>query len=104
MGRLVYGSGGQSLDLDDRLLAHLRIVFMNKLRRREPFMFTSPPVDALGPRSLWIAPPIPLVFHFYGSRPPSLNAAWIDALMRAAASPQGLHVVAEPDSRDRHAG
>jgi hypothetical protein len=97
VGRLIYGSGNQSLDLDDRVLAHLRVVFMNKLRRKESFMFTAPPVDGLGPRTLWIAPAVPLVFHFYGSRPPALNRAWIDALMQSAASPGGLQLVPEPE-------
>ncbi|WP_438353882.1 DUF7882 family protein [Microbacterium sp. CJ88] len=103
MGRLIYGSGTQSLDIDDRTLAHLRVVFMNKLRRRESFMFTSPPVDGLGSRTLWIAPPVPLVFHFYGSRQPALNPKWIDALMREAASPSGLRIVAEPGPGDARA-
>ena len=83
--------------MDDRVLAHLRIVFMNKLRRREPFMFTAPPSDGLGPRTLWISPTVPLVFHFYGSRSPVLNRAWIDALMTEAGGPDGLHILPEPD-------
>jgi hypothetical protein len=100
VGRLIYGSNNQSLDLDDRVLAHLRVVFMNKLRRRESFMFTTPPIDGLGSRTLWIAPPVPIVFHFYGSRPPALNRAWVDALMHEAASPNGLRIVAEPEQSD----
>ena len=96
VGRLIYGSSNQSFDFDDRLLAHLRVVFMNKLRRRESFLFNTPPTDGLGTRALWVAPAVPLVFHFYGGRTPSLNGAWIDALMKEAGSVNGLTVLDEP--------
>ncbi len=94
VGRLVYGSDGQWLDYDDRVLAHLRVVFMNKLRRSEPFLFHH--VEPAGIRSMWVHPAVPLVFHFYGSRPPAINRAWIDALMREANGARGLRLLPEP--------
>lgn len=94
MGRLLYGSDGQSFDIDDRALAHLRVVFMNKLRRSEPFLFHHAEVS--GTRSMWIHPAVPIVFHFYGSRPPAMNRDWVEALMREASGPQGLTLVPEP--------
>ncbi|MDQ1082962.1 MULTISPECIES: ATP-dependent DNA ligase [Microbacterium] len=97
MGKLVYNSFGQAFDIEDRTLSHLRVVFMNKLRRNEPFMFHFPMADGSGTRSLWISPSIPLVFHFYGSRLPHLNRRWVDDLMNEASAPQGLTVIAEPD-------
>ena len=39
MGRFIYDSAGASVDIEDRTLAHLRIVIMTKLRRSESFMF-----------------------------------------------------------------
>ena len=39
MGRFIYGATSESVEIDDRALAHLRIVVMNKLRRSEAFMF-----------------------------------------------------------------
>jgi len=33
MGRFIYDTAANSVDIDDRTLAHLRIVVMNKLRR-----------------------------------------------------------------------
>ncbi|MHC2998485.1 DUF7882 family protein [Microbacterium sp. HJ5] len=96
MGRLIYGSDGQSLDIDDRALAHLRIVFMNKLRRSEPFLFHHS--EQHGSRSLWVHPAVPIVFHFYGSRAPALNRDWIEELMLAANGPHGLSVVNEPQA------
>lgn len=94
MGKLVYGSTGRSFDVDDRLLAHLRIVFMNKLRRAEPFMFHHP--DGSGSSSIWVHPAVPMVFHFYGSRAPSINRAWVEALIQEASSSNGLFTVQEP--------
>ncbi|WP_298871179.1 ATP-dependent DNA ligase [uncultured Microbacterium sp.] len=97
MGKLVYNTLGHSFDIEDRTLSHLRMVFMNKLRRGEPFMFHFPLGDGSGTRSLWISPSIPLVFHFYGSRAPQLNRRWIDDLMNEASSPGGLSITTEPD-------
>lgn len=95
MGRLIYGSGGESFDIDDRLLAHLRVVFMNKLRRSEPFMFHR--ADSVGTRSLWIHPSMPFVFHFYGSRQPAINRAWIEQMIIETSSVHGLTVQPEPN-------
>lgn len=97
MGKLIYDALGNSFDIEDRTLSHLRVVFMNKLRRGEPFMFHYAVGDGSGTRSLWIHPSIPLVFHFYGSRPPALNRRWIDDLMREASGPNGLWIVPEPE-------
>lgn len=96
MGKLVYNTLGHTLDIEDRTLSHLRVVFMNKLRRGEPFMFHFPMGDGSGARSLWISPSIPLVFHFYGGKVPQINRRWIEELMNEASAPQGLSIVPEP--------
>jgi hypothetical protein len=96
VGRLIYEGSEQSFDIDDRTLTHLRVVFMNKLRRNESFLFHAPTEPGTGQRSLWIHASLSLVFHFYGSRHPSLNRAWVEALMREADSPAGLRIVPEP--------
>lgn len=83
------------------MLAHLRVVFMNKLRRAEPFLFHH--TEHTGTRSMWVHPAVPIVFHFYGSRPPAINRAWVEALMREASSAQGLRVVPEPHGASAHA-
>ncbi|WP_159500731.1 ATP-dependent DNA ligase [Microbacterium sp. 18062] len=101
MGQLLYDAGSQSFDIEDRTLAHLRIVFMNKLRRGEPFAFHVPDPNGMGTRSLWIHPAVALVFTFYGSRNPALNREWIDALMSEANGPNGLTVGPEPHGDQR---
>ncbi|MDQ1123291.1 hypothetical protein QE412_001864 [Microbacterium trichothecenolyticum] len=97
VGKLVYNTLGHSFDIEDRALSHLRLVFMNKLRRGEPFMFHFSHQDGSGNRSIWIHPSIPMVFHFYGGRQPQLNRRWIDQMMNDASSPNGLTMGPEPD-------
>ncbi|MFT4211102.1 MAG: ATP-dependent DNA ligase [Microbacterium sp.] len=86
-----------SFDIDDRVLAHIRLVVMNKLRRNEPFMMHLDRIDGLGPKSLWIHPAVPLVFHFFGSRSPVINRAWVEALMAEASGAHGMTMLPEPD-------
>ena len=96
MGRFIYDSAGASVDIDDRTLAHLRIVIMNKLRRSESFMFDVEMGDGSGRRSFWMHSSVPMQFHFFGSRQPHINRAWVEALMHAASGPNGLTIVPEP--------
>jgi hypothetical protein len=82
---------------DDRVLAHLQVVIWSKLRRDEQFAFTwVDPQRAGGRTSIWVNPSISMAFDFFGSKTPTLNAAWVEALTRAANSPGGLVVVPEP--------
>ncbi len=97
MGRFIYDTVANSVDIEDRTLAHLRVVVMNKLRRSEPFMFDVEIGDGSGRRSFWIHPSVPLQFHFFGGRQPRINRAWVEALMQAASGPNGLTIVPEPD-------
>lgn len=96
MGRFIYDTIGNSVEIEDRTLAHLRIVVMNKLRRAEPFMFDVEMGDGSGRRSFWVHPSVPLQFHFFGSRQPRINRAWVEDLMAAASGPNGLTITPEP--------
>ncbi|MDQ2690145.1 MAG: ATP-dependent DNA ligase [Chloroflexota bacterium] len=96
MGRFIYDATTNSVEIDDRLLAHLRIVVMNKLRRGESFMFDIDIGDGSGRRSFWLNPSVPLQFHFYGSRQPQINRAWVEELLQVASGPNGLFIVPEP--------
>lgn len=97
MGQLIYASDAR-IEIDDRTLAHLQIVILNKLRRRECFAFSWRETDdeGSGRGTIWIASEISLRFMFVSSRPPAINRRWIDALMTTANTPAGLHVVPEP--------
>lgn len=78
-----------TFDIDDRDLAHLRVVVMNKLRRGESFMLQLPD-PGQGCRSVWLHPGVPLVFHFYGGHAPRLDHVVIDEWMAQASGPDGL--------------
>ena len=96
MGRFVYSRMSPSVEIDDRTLAHVRIVVMNKLRRRESFMFDTQAGDGSGRRSYWINAGVPIQFHFYGTRTHRINRHWIDVLLASAGGADGMRVLAEP--------
>ena len=101
MGKFTY-EGSVKVDFEDRTLAHLLVVIASKLRRGEAFNFSWRDDASVGDgrTTVWMHPHASLVYKFYGSRRPKLNAAWIDALAMAANSPAGLYVVAEPAERE----
>jgi hypothetical protein len=98
MGKLIYGPQGAEFEFDDRLLAHLRVVIVMKLRRRESFTLSweLPAEAGSGRMCVWLDSSVPLQFRFFGSREPALNRAWVDALASVAASSAGLMPLPEP--------
>ncbi|UIP58272.1 DUF7882 family protein [Agromyces marinus] len=98
MGKLIYGASSREFDIDDRALAHLRVVIINKLRRSESFALTlEHGVDrGSGRTTLWLHESIPLQFVFSGNRRPALNRFWVEELALSAGSTHGLHVLPEP--------
>lgn len=98
MGTLYYGDSRVPIDIEDRALAHIKLVMLAKLRRGEGFGFSwSYGTDGGGGRStVWINPAATLQFEFDGSRQPLINRAWLEALTIASASNIGLSVQPEP--------
>ncbi|ANF31738.1 ATP-dependent DNA ligase [Leifsonia xyli] len=96
MGFMVYDSSTQ-ISFDDRVLAHLEVVIVSKLRRKESFALSwrESPDNGDGRTTVWIDPSIPLRFRYNGSRPPALDREWIERLAAAAASSTGLIAVDE---------
>ena len=99
MGKLIYGMPSIEVELDDRLLAHLKAVITAKLRRDESFTFTWGNGDTEDPSSssVWLDPAIPLQFEISGTQDPPLNREWLEELTRSANTPTGLKVVPEPE-------
>lgn len=93
MGRLIYRDRA-SFDIDDRILAHLRIVVMNKLRRNEGFMLQLPVNEGVRQASLWIHASNALVMQFYGGREPTIDRALVDQMMHDASGADGLTLTA----------
>jgi hypothetical protein len=99
MGYLIYGPTGTQVDVDDRALAHLKVVILTKLRRGEGFAFSwdKGTDDGSGRDTMWLHPSVGLEFQFKGNRQPSLNKVWLEELMTSANSTGGLHILPEHD-------
>lgn len=97
MGKLLSGPH-VAVDFDDRVLAHLQVVITAKIRRGESMLFSwRDSVDSGdGRTTIWLHPLADITFKYYGHRHPSINAAWVDALMLEANKPGGLQLVEEP--------
>ena len=95
MGTLVYES--MAFEFEDRLLAHLQIAIVNKLRRGDSFIMSwrISGDSGSGRGAIWMDPSIPLYFEFDGSRAPSINREWLTRLANSADSSTGLVVVGE---------
>ncbi|MBF4461177.1 MULTISPECIES: ATP-dependent DNA ligase [unclassified Rathayibacter] len=106
MGALLYGTPPTSHEIDDRALAHLQIVMINKFRRNEAFAFQldASPAHGTGRHTLWLHPTIPLQFSFHGSRMPAVNSEWVRALMEEANSGRGLRLTPEPAQQSQSSG
>jgi hypothetical protein len=99
MGTLKYGTG--DYEFDDRVLAHLRVVIAQKLRRRESFLLSwdHHAHNGGGRSSLWITDGVNLGFTFFGSRAANLDRDWLDRMMSASHSVMGLNLEEVPETR-----
>jgi hypothetical protein len=98
MGTLTYGNA-QRFEFEDRLLAHMKLAIVAKLLRHESFLLNwNIPVDqGSGRMSVWISRDTLLTFRFVGSRPPTINARWVEALALTSLRTGGMQVLAEGD-------
>ena len=96
MGSLYYG-GSEPIQIEDRALAHLKVVVATKLRRNESFTLTWRHTDgqAEGRSTVWLHPSIPLRFVFEQADAPDLSRRWIEALAHSANSSGGVLLVDE---------
>jgi hypothetical protein len=97
MGRLFYGGAETPVEIEDRALAHLKVVIATKLRRNESFTMSwrHAEDEANGRSTIWLHPSIPLRFVFDTPEPVSLNKAWIEELANSASSSGGISLVPE---------
>lgn len=99
MGTLIYGAG-EHYEFEDRMLAHVKMAAVAKLRRRESFLmnWAIPAERGSGRISLWISPASHLQFWFSEARPPELNKAWLEALAFTAYRTGGMEIMDEADA------
>ena len=95
MGSLTYDR--VVVEIEDRTLAHLQLVIVQKLRRGESFLLSWQDCasEGSGRSVVWLNPAIPLYFKFTGGHAATLNRQWIEDLSRSANSAQGLVIVSE---------
>jgi hypothetical protein len=93
MGFLIYDDC-RPIAVEDRMLAHLQIVIIDKLRRGEAF--------ALNLRSdrqmvmTWVSKSTPLQFIYEGNGRPSINRTWVELLATEAGFRGSLDLLPEP--------
>jgi hypothetical protein len=99
LGYLIYGAGTE-YEIEDRLLAHLKITIAAKLRLQESFLLSwkIPVESGSGRVELWMSPAIPVQFRFSTSQPPELNRAWLEALALSSHSARGMRVMSEGEA------
>jgi hypothetical protein len=98
VGTIYYGDSSAPIEIEDRALAHLKVVIATKLRRGESFTLSWTHTDEAEPgrSTVWLHPSIPLRFVFDDPEPTMLSRAWIEELAASANSSGGLMLVAEP--------
>lgn len=104
MGWLFYGDTSEPIEIEDRALAHLKVVISTKLRRNESFTLSwrHPPENPTGRSTIWLHPSIPLRFVFSDPERPDLSSEWIAALANSASSTGGITLL--PEDLDANAG
>lgn len=97
MGTIFYGGSATPIHIEDRALAHLKVVIATKLRRSESFTVSwrHPDDQPPGRSTIWLHPSIPLRFVFDDPQPAELSRQWIEDLAHSANSSGGIMLVAE---------
>lgn len=97
MGTIYYGGSDTPIHIEDRALAHLKVVIATKLRRSESFTVSWQHGEdqPRGRSTIWLHPSIPLRFVFDDPDPPELSRQWIEQLAHSANSTQGIQLSAE---------
>jgi hypothetical protein len=96
VGTLIYG-GDFEIEIDDRMLAHLKLVIIGKLRRAEScaLSWTVAKAQGSGRETIWINPNTALRFRFDTADRQPINAQWVAAIAETA-NKGDIQLVAEP--------
>ncbi|MGN8026108.1 DUF7882 family protein [Microbacterium sp. 22242] len=100
MGTLFYDNSGRSIEMDDIVLAHLKVVIATKLRRNESFTLSwqHDEEEPGGRSTIWLHPAIPLMFQFDDPNPPELDPRRIQEYADSANTSGGILI---PDGHVR---
>ncbi|WP_298861143.1 hypothetical protein [uncultured Microbacterium sp.] len=97
MGSLFYGDAVHPIHIEDRALAHLKVVIATKLRRNESFTLSWKHPEGIdsGRSTIWLHPSIPLRFVFDEPEAPPLSRKWIEELAHSANTSGGIALIDE---------
>ena len=97
VGTIYYGGSATPIHIEDRALAHLKVVIATKLRRGESFTvsWTHPEDQPRGRSTLWVHPSIALRFVFDEPDAPELSRRWIEELANSANTSGGILLTSE---------
>ena len=97
MGTIFYGGTASPIHIEDRVLAHLKVVITTKLRRGESLTLSWPQTDdqPAGISTIWLNPAVPLMFVFTDPDHPELDRSYLVELANSANSTGGIHLCAE---------
>lgn len=106
MAKLFYGTSVEPIVVDDRLLAHVKVVVATKLRRGESFTlsWTHAPEEAGGRSTIWLQPSIPLRFVFDSEQQETLDQSLLQRMANDASSSRGLSLDVPADAVAETAG
>ena len=93
MGHFVYDNS-RAIPLDDRVLAHLQIVIIDKLRRGEAFAFNL--TCDRSTVTMWLTRSAALQFIYEGNRRPKINWPWVELLAGEASLTGTLQLLPVP--------
>ena len=98
MGVLLYADDPHGIEIDDRTLAHLKVVILGRLRRQECFTLSwiRAASTGSGRETIWLAPGIPLRFRLDDADGRPLNREWLNQLS-ATADRGDLRIIPEPE-------
>ncbi|SDQ04876.1 hypothetical protein [Leucobacter chromiiresistens] len=96
MGSIRYD--GLTIHFNDRLLAHMQVVIVQKIMREESFLMAWKNGTSAGEgrTAIWIAPSTRLTFSFEESEMPDMDEEWLQRLGESANSNTGM-IVTEAD-------
>jgi hypothetical protein len=93
MGVLLHGP--LELEVDDRVLTHMEIIIVNKLRRHESFLLSwlEDASSDTGRNALWLSAGHPVHFRYGTGRASTIDKDWLRILEVGANGPRGLVAV-----------
>jgi hypothetical protein len=93
MGFLVYDTT-RAIAVEDRVLAHLQVVIIDKLRRAENFGLNLRSENRIV--MMWVTRSARLQFVYEGNQRPRINNAWVELMASEAGLTGTLQLLPEP--------